>query len=573
MAILRAMLIAALVIAASGPRPASAQISGASADTTGSSADESGGTFFRQSAATITGNTGTVLATQFTWNVSDDESTGNPSRTESGTAVHNLSFNVTAPGAYTLAVTTSRKGDLNRNCTGAGQSGNGAVDISGVTGSQTGGTVASGSLNLADPGAINSGTSNAELVINQTGASGSTAVINGTSNGVAKNHTLSFTWTGLATSNTCSAAVRMGESSSFAAGTYPGSPSRTQANDGFFVTITLTSLCGNGTVDSSHGEQCDEGANNGLPSSCCTSTCQFVTSGTECRPSAGICDPHEVCTGSSGSCPADALSPSTTTCRSSAGECDPAENCTGSSVDCPADAKSPSGTSCSSDGNPCTLDQCDGVSDACQHPAGNAGALCRASTGECDPAENCDGTSTSCPADARSPSGTACSSDGNPCTLDQCDGSSAACQHPAGNAGTTCRSSAGDCDIAETCTGTSTACPTDGFEPSSFVCRSSAGQCDVAESCPGTSADCPSDAKSTAECRPSAGDCDPAETCDGVSDDCPPDAKSTAVCRPAAGDCDVAESCDGSSNTCPADALAPSTQECRSSAGQCDVAE
>src|SRR5436190_17746584 len=122
MAILRAMLIAALVIAASGPRPAAAQISGASADTTGSSADESGGTFFRKSAVTITSNTGTVLATQFTWNLSDDESSG--SRTEAGTAVHNLAFSVTTPGAYSLTVATSRKGDLNRvsdagGCTGA----------------------------------------------------------------------------------------------------------------------------------------------------------------------------------------------------------------------------------------------------------------------------------------------------------------------------------------------------------------------------------------------------------------------------------------------------------------------
>ena len=56
----------------------------------------------------------------------------------------NVSFNVTTPGAYTLNITTSRKGDLNRNCTAAGQSGSGAVDIGGVAGSQTGGTVTSG---------------------------------------------------------------------------------------------------------------------------------------------------------------------------------------------------------------------------------------------------------------------------------------------------------------------------------------------------------------------------------------------------------------------------------------------
>ena len=416
-------------------------ISGASATTTGSSADESGATFFRKSAVTITTNTGTVLATQFTWNLSEDESSG--SRTESGTAVHNLAFSVTAPGAYSLTVATSRKGDLNRISDAAGCTG--AADIGAVSGSQTGGTIASGSLNLGDPGAVNSGTGNAELIINQTGS----ATINGTSNGVAKPHTLSFTWTGTTTSNTCEAAVRLGESStmsSFTAGTYPGSPIRTAANDGHFVTITLISLCGNGTTDSSRGEQCDEGANNGQPGSCCTSTCQYVSSGTECRASAGVCDPNETCTGSSGSCPADARSPSTTICRASAGECDLTENCDGTSVDCPADSKVPASTSCSTDGNPCTVDACDGVDDDCQHTAGNAGATCRASTGECDPAETCTGTSSSCPADARSPNGTSCTTDGNPCTVDECDGSSAACQHSAGNGGTECRASAGPCD-------------------------------------------------------------------------------------------------------------------------------
>ena len=32
---------------------------------------------------------------------------------------------------------------------------------------------------------------------------------------------------------------------------YPGDPGRTQATDGHFVTVTFTSLCGNGTIDAS----------------------------------------------------------------------------------------------------------------------------------------------------------------------------------------------------------------------------------------------------------------------------------------------------------------------------------
>src|SRR6185369_42115 len=103
---------------------------------------------------------------------------------------------------------------------------------------------------------------------------------------------------------------------------YPGSPGRTQATDGHFVTVTLTSLCGNGTVDSSVSEQCDQGAANGTAASCCTSTCQFKAGGgtNQCRASAGVCDPAEFCSGSSATCPGDAKS--TAQCRGSAGVCD-----------------------------------------------------------------------------------------------------------------------------------------------------------------------------------------------------------------------------------------------------------
>src|SRR5581483_12031898 len=422
-------------------------ISGATADTTGSSADESGSTFFRKSAVVITTNTATALSTHFTWNLSADETSPN-ARNENGTAVHNISFSVTAPGAYFLTVNTRRRGDMNRVSDNAGCAG--SADITNVAGSQTGGTLTSGSLNLIDPGAVNSGTGNAELGFNQTG---STVRIDGVSNGVAKPHTLSFTWTGTTRSNDCEAAVRLGESAtsipSFTAGTYPGSPGRTQANDGHFVDITLTSLCGNGTVDSGQGEQCDEGVNNGTPGSCCTSTCQFRAGGEECRASAGECDPNEVCTGASATCPAD--------------------------------ARTPANTPCTDDGNACTTDLCDGTSVDCQHDPGNAGATCRASAGECDPAETCTGASSVCPSDARTPANTPCTDDGNACTTDLCDGTSVDCQHDPGNSGATCRAAAGECDLAETCTGVSSTCPTDAKVPSGTTCTSDGNPCTVDE--------------------------------------------------------------------------------------------
>jgi hypothetical protein len=105
----------------------------------------------------------------------------------------------------------------------------------------------------------------------------------------------------------------------------------------------------------------------------------------------------ESCDGVGNNCPDDAFKPSTEVCRPSAGVCDLAEQCTGSAAACPADAKST--------------------------------AECRGSLGECDPAEVCNGSSDGCPGDLRTPAEIACSPDSNECTIDQCDGSSPLCTH------------------------------------------------------------------------------------------------------------------------------------------------
>src|SRR5438445_6763509 len=193
------------------------------------------------------------------------------------------------------------------------------------------------------------------------------------------------------------------------------------------ATFKADANCGNSTVDA--GEDCDLGAANGTAGSCCAASCRFVTA--------------------------------STVCRAAANECDLADSCTGTSATCPADAVKPAGTACTDDGNACTADVCNGTSGApaCTHPAGNAGTVCRAAVNECDVAETCTGTSTTCPTDTFKSNTTACTDDGNLCTRDDCSGTSATCTHPAGNAGTVCRATAGPCDVAETCTGTSTTCP------------------------------------------------------------------------------------------------------------------
>src|SRR5207249_1675227 len=157
------------------------------------------------------------------------------------------------------------------------------------------------------------------------------------------------------------------------------------------------------------------------------------------------------------------------TCRVGSGDvCDPDEVCTGTSTSCPTDVFE------------------------------SSSYVCRAAGGECDVAENCPGTAGGvCPADTKKTSGTACTSDGNPCTLDQCNGTSVTCQHPAGNAGATLSlHDALPIDPDEVCTGTSASCPTDVLESSSYVCRAAGGECDVAENCPGTAGGaCPADTK------------------------------------------------------------------------------
>src|SRR5207249_3215149 len=133
-------------------------------------------------------------------------------------------------------------------------------------------------------------------------------------------------------------------------------------------------------------------------------TCQHPAgnAGVLCRAGSGdLCDPDEVCTGTSASCPADVFKLSSFVCRDAAGECDVTAKCPGTAGGaCPADAKQPGGTACTADSYPRSLHDARPVYVTCQHPAGNAGVLCRAGSGDvCDPDELCTGTSASCPAD------------------------------------------------------------------------------------------------------------------------------------------------------------------------------
>jgi cysteine-rich repeat protein len=64
---------------------------------------------------------------------------------------------------------------------------------------------------------------------------------------------------------------------------------------GSVTAVRSPSTCGNGVVDS--GEQCDDGAANGMPGSCCSLACLFVPQGTSCDTSSSVCVTHDVCDG------------------------------------------------------------------------------------------------------------------------------------------------------------------------------------------------------------------------------------------------------------------------------------
>src|SRR5262245_7058946 len=99
------MLMGALVVSAG---PAAAQgISGLSVSTAGRTANANTGDGSRNSSVAIQINTATQIRSRFAWNINADITPGN-TRDTTGTAVHNVSFSVTAPGSYSLAVATQR---------------------------------------------------------------------------------------------------------------------------------------------------------------------------------------------------------------------------------------------------------------------------------------------------------------------------------------------------------------------------------------------------------------------------------------------------------------------------------
>lgn len=188
--------------------------------------------------------------------------------------------------------------------------------------------------------------------------------------------------------------------------------------------------CGDGIVQ--EREDCDAGASNGAPGSCCTAKCTLAPMGTPCRASRGSCDMDEFCTGEDPTCPPDGFLDQETVCRPAEGTCDRAEHCTGVGPACPHDGLRRAGWVCRAAEGACDrTEACDGASPEC--PADEiheSGHVCRDVAGACDVPEACDGSSRECPADQILPRGTVCrAADAvNPCECtDVCDGQEPSC--------------------------------------------------------------------------------------------------------------------------------------------------
>jgi hypothetical protein len=297
-------LLAGLIAGAIVAAPARAQLSFPTL-TNGSNADEtvagtpSAASRERKSFVDVVSSPAGSFTTQYTSLITvDSDGAGAGSGVESIGSDYQIDFTATAPGAYVLTINTSVSGDMHLVNDGSSAS----ADIGPISGSETGGSIVTGSFDIADQGGVS-----ASGGLDAPFSDGSSATVFGLSNGAPIAHNLHFVFTQIVTSAAGGgdeAAIRLGQASTLAsetAGDYPGSPARTQSDDGHFVTVTLTSLCGNGSIDSgpSYTEQCDEGPNNGQPGSCCASNCTFVPDGTSCSDN-DICTNGDQCV--SGAC-------------------------------------------------------------------------------------------------------------------------------------------------------------------------------------------------------------------------------------------------------------------------------
>ena len=338
---------------------------------------------------------------------------------------------------------------------------------------------------------------------------------------------------------------------------------------------------------------------------------QFLPGSYLCRPSQGICDVPEYCTGLNDFCPQDTFQPKTYQCHTATGSCDTNTTCTGYGAYCPTLVLPPTSV-CRIAQGPCdTEEMCDGVNPSCpadafksstvvcqqsqgvcmrtQYCPGNGPlclidsylsnkTVCRDSKNVCDLSENCTGISPDCPPDGHVVNGAHCEFDGLDCTVDECN-------------------DAGNCvTVSETCNCVSdNDCVVDVYCLTStcldHVCQVSqlnAGYCYVDGACYENGVDNPFNpceycdvsvnatgwsfmpANTSCTTYSPDGPCSARDTCNGAGL-CVDNYLVGHVCHTPIASCDVADYCVYGNDFCPNDNYAPNTTICHSSTGICDV--
>jgi hypothetical protein len=218
-----------------------------------------------------------------------------------------------------------------------------------------------------------------------------------------------------------------------------------------------------------------------------------MTNAVVCRPSAGLCDVPESCSGSSAYCPTDIFKGTSSICSTAPGLCSIDISCPGNSPSCPTRTFDNNGQSCS-DNNPCTIGdtcsqgKCIGTAKDCT--AGNGG-YCQQDTTKPD-AGNCTCADSAYPYPVCHPvCGNGILETGEDCEPPGVECCDAQCHLVVKD--TVCRSKTDACDVPETCDGVLSTCPANAFAASGVQCRAQnmSQVCDVAEFCTGNSAACP----------------------------------------------------------------------------------
>src|SRR5512143_4111298 len=155
-----ARIAAALVLSALVASAASAQISGVNLTNTGAADSTTdtltdGHQFLSQRTWT---NTSTAIHGRYAW-VSAADSGIFTNASISSTAAYRVDFTVNVPGSYQLTVATHWAGGFTTVDDTTFATVAATADVGALTGTQSGGTLASGTLSLTDPGSRTSGSS------------------------------------------------------------------------------------------------------------------------------------------------------------------------------------------------------------------------------------------------------------------------------------------------------------------------------------------------------------------------------------------------------------------------------